>query len=81
METTDLSGIQKLEEKHPRWRVWKSEGGTWWAAFAQGKWPIARERHGCWAHLHAGTPEDLAAKLKKADACQECWGADVVVAA
>jgi hypothetical protein len=77
----ELEESRRLEADHPRWRVWKSAKGTWWAAFADGPWTTGRERHGCWANLHEATSTALETRLQKADACEKCWGADVSLAA
>ncbi len=64
---------KRLEKTFPRWRVWKSDSGTWWAAFS-GQWKLSRENHGCMPHLHAESAERLELLLKKHDGCEKCWG-------
>ena len=69
-----LEECRRLEKSHPSWRVWKSDGGTWWAAYAGGKWSVDRENHGCMAHLNAESAQELGKKLAKSEACERCWG-------
>ena len=69
-----------IERQFPRWGVWVSDSGTWWATF-QGPWKLDRERHGCMPHWHAESAEKLKELLEEHDGCLECWGRDVAVAA
>ena len=68
MDTTALLTSQGIEERHPQWRVWESDTGTWWAAVS-GRWTLVQERHGCMPHLHSESAERLEAAIVKQEAC------------
>jgi hypothetical protein len=54
----------ELEARYPRWSVWTSETGYWWAALRK-ELTAAQRRVGCLPHLRADNDSELADLLSE----------------
>jgi hypothetical protein len=57
----------ELEQRYPRWSVWISETGYWWAALRRDL-TAAECRAGCIPHVRADDGSELADLLSEQDA-------------
>lgn len=72
MNNTDVTdeavgeAVARLEDAHPRWVVWRSDTGFWWAS-VRDNLTADQERVGCEPHLRADDEDELAELLTEED--------------
>jgi hypothetical protein len=66
-EHPPVGSQERVEQAHPRWQVWQSDTGQWWASVRANLTP-GQQRAGCVPHLTADTLDVLTEQLEAEDA-------------